>query len=409
MLRAARFSLIAAILLGIAWWVSTIPGSITAHSGDITVTASAPVAIMILALIALFLTILFRVIGGIRRAPGGLSRWQGGRRQNLGQVAIQRGLTALAAGDAKGADAEAGRAQKLLGETPLVLLLTAESARLMGKHEQADAAFKKLTTHKDMAFLGHRGLAHHAAATGDVDAARTHALAAEDAYPGSTWARAARLDVAVKNQDWRSALGLTQAPHEVAAIATAAANAATDRTAGLNYAKQAIKAAPGFAPAVAAYAGRLFEADRIRAARKAIIKGWTITPHPMLAAAYLSKTTDPIERVQTASQLAAAKPGHPESEILLAETSLAAKLTGEARRHAQAAIAAGLNDQRPYAVLSALGDAPVDAPTPKWSCTACHAESTGWHPACPNCGKPGTLNWKTHTTALATTALATTS
>lgn len=400
MLRAARFIVIAVILLGIAWWISTLPGSVTAHSGSYTVTASTPVALLILAAIALLLTIMFRVIGGIRRAPGGLSAWQGGRRKNLGEIAINRGLTALAAGDAKGAEAEAGRARKLLGETPLVLLLTAEAARLNGKHDQADAAFKKLTTHKDMAFLGHRGLGHHAAATGDHDAARKHALAAEDAYPGSSWARAERLAAALKQQDWRSALGLTQAPAEVAAIATAAANSTQDRSNALRYAKQAVKADPSLVPATVAYARSLSLAGKARAAKKALLNGWTATPHPMIAAAYLENIPDPIERVQAASQLAAAKPGHPESEILLAETSLAAKLTGEARRHAQAAIAAGLTDKRPYAVLTALGDAPVDAPSPKWTCQSCHAEHTSWHATCPNCGKVASLVWKSASTAL---------
>ncbi len=48
-------------------------------------------------------------------------------------MATQRGLVALAAEDAVTAQAEAGRARKLLGETPLVLLLTAEAAQLGGR------------------------------------------------------------------------------------------------------------------------------------------------------------------------------------------------------------------------------------------------------------------------------------
>ncbi|MDE8348515.1 MAG: heme biosynthesis HemY N-terminal domain-containing protein [Acidocella sp.] len=404
MLRALRTIIMALIVLGIAWWVSSFPGTVTAHSGNYTITATTPVAILGLAVSAMLLTIIFRVIGSIRRAPGNVSSWQGSRRKNLGEIAINRGLTALAAGDAKGAEAEASRARKLLGDTPLVLLLTAEAARLNGKHDQADAAFKKLATHKDMAFLGHRGLGHHAASTGNHDAARIHALAAEDAYPGSQWARAERLAAALKQQDWRTALGLTQAPAEVAAIATAAANATQDRGSALRFAKQAVKADPSLVPATVAYARSLMLANKARAAKKALLKGWTALPHPMIAAAYLENIPDPIERVQAASQLAAAKPGHPESEILLAETSLAAKLTGEARRHAQSAIAAGLTDKRPYAVLTALGDslgdAPVDAPAPKWTCLSCHTEHVGWHATCPSCGKAGTLVWKSAQTAL---------
>jgi HemY protein len=402
MRRTLKLIIIAAIVLAIIWWVAELPGTVTADAGPYIIQTTAPVAILLVALLALFFTILFRVIGGIRSTPAGVSAWRGSRARRLGQTATERGIVALAAGDAKAANAEASRARKLLGETPLVLLLTAESARLAGDGEQARAAFTKLTTHKDMAFLGHRGLLRHHAEAGDHSAAETHALAAEDAYPGAAWTKTERLSLALKKRDWRTALGLTKAPNEVAAIATAAAADATDSTAALNYAKQAVKAGPTLAPAVIAYATALRAKGKKRAARKVLANGWAAAPHPLIAAAYLAPVTDPIERVQAASELAAAKPGHGESELLLAETSLKAKLTGEARRHALAAINAGLTDRRPHAVLTALGDAPTDAESPKWTCSACHTTHINWQATCPACAKPGTLIWKTPGTALAT-------
>ena len=158
MLRAVKFLLIAAVLLVLAWWIGGLPGDVTAHVGPYTVETSTPAALLVLFLIA---SALFRVAARDRRhpaRPGGLSAWRGGRRQQQGELATQRGIVALAAGDAAAARAEAGRARKLLGDTPLVLLLAAESARLAGQAEQAQAAFPQLTRHKDMAFLGHRGL-----------------------------------------------------------------------------------------------------------------------------------------------------------------------------------------------------------------------------------------------------------
>ena len=47
-----------------------------------------------------------------------------------------------------------------------------------------------------MAFLGHRGLLRHSVAEGEHDQAHSHALAAEDAYPGSRWLRGKRLELA---------------------------------------------------------------------------------------------------------------------------------------------------------------------------------------------------------------------
>jgi HemY protein len=403
MLRAVRFLVVAALVLVLAWWIGTIPGTLTAQSGSYTVETSVPAAILILVLIAAFFTVLLRVIGGLRRAPGGFGSWRGARRQRLGEIATQRGIVALAAGDAVAADAEAGRARKLLGETPLVLLLTAESARLAGKPERANEAFQKLTAHKDMAFLGHRGLLRHHLAEGDHDTAAGHAVAAEKSYPGSAWLKTKRRDIAVKQGDWPAALVLAATPAEVAALATAAATSASDDRKAVGYAKQAVRAAPGLAPAVVAYAEALRKIRRLGAARRALVAGWGKAPHPLIAESYLKPFATPIERAQTVSELVAANPGHPESELVLAQTALAARLTGEARRHAEAAMAAGLTDGRAAEVLVALGDARQAATgtPPAWICAACHSSHAAWAPACPHCHQVGTLNWRATGTALA--------
>jgi HemY protein len=187
----------------------------------------------------------------------------------------------------------------------------------------------------------------------------------------------------------------------VAALAPAAAAKAEDRKA-VGFAKQAVRADPTLAPAVVAYADALRKIRRFGAARRALIAGWRQAPHPLIAENFIAAFPTPIERAQTVTELVAANPGHPESELLLAQTSLAAQLTGEARRHAAAAIAAGLTDGRAAAVLAALGDKPDMAatPAPVWLCTACHTSHAAWAPVCPYCHKPGSLAWKTTSTAL---------
>lgn len=407
MFRAIRFIVIAALLLALAWWIGTIPGTLTAHSGRVTVQTSVPVAILILAVIAVLLSFLLRLVFHLRRAPGGIGSWRSGRRQKQGEIAVQRGIVALAAGDGVAAQAAAVQARKQLGDTPLVLLLTAESARLAGKTAQAKAAFQQLTGHKDMAFLGHRGLLREHLEGGEHEIAATHALAAEDAYPGSAWLKTQRLDIALKQQDLKAALALTRNPAEIAALATVAANEAETAAEARRYAKQAIRAAPKLAPAIAAYARALRRSNRERAARQVLVRGWAASPHPLIAAAYLEKSASPIERAQAALELAKAAPGQPETELLLAETSLAAQLSGEAKRHANAAIQAGLSDKRPYHVLATLEPSPASisaaasAPAPKWVCGNCSAEALDWTAICPGCGKAGTLSWRTVPKALA--------
>jgi HemY protein len=237
-------------------------------------------------------------------------------------------------------------------------------------------------------------------AKGDHDAAHSHALSAQDSYPGSTWLKSQRLEIAVKKSDWKAALALAQTPAEIAALATAAATAAANTGEALAYAKQALKANPALAPAVVIYAKSLRKKNKLRAAQRALQKGWTTAPNPLIAECYLDGISAPLDRAKAAGDLAFVNPGHKESELLLAETSLAAKLTGEARRHAEAAITAGLTDKRPYAVLAALDDgrealtALASAPSPKWKCTNCQTDHDTWSPICPHCTKPGTLIWQ---------------
>jgi HemY protein len=395
MWRAVKFIVIAAILLVLAWWIGGLPGNVTAISGPYRVETSVPAALLILVLIALLLTVLLRVLGGVRRAPGGVVAWRGGRRQRLGEIATQRGLVALAAGDVAAARAEAGRARKCLGDTPLVLLLTAEAARLAGKADQAQEAFRQLARDKDMGFLGHHGLLRHSLAAQDHEAAQDHALAAERAYPGSVWLQEQKKDLAVRQQDWGAALALTRKPAEIAAFATAAARASLTPQNTLAYAKKAVKADPGLAPAVVAYAAALRQAGKPRAAKKALAAGWKVAPHPMIAAAYLEPLATPLERAQAASELAAAHPGHAESELVLGETALAARLTGEARRHAEAALAAQGDDGRAADILARLEGKQAHAfSEAAWICEGCQTRCADWAPVCPHCQRSGTLVWQ---------------
>jgi HemY protein len=400
MLRAVRFLLIAVVLLLIVWWVGGLPGDVTAHVGRLTIETSTPAAVLIIIVVAAFLTILLSVLGSLRGAPGRLGEWRFGRKRRLGEVATQRAIVALAAGDLPAAKAEAGRARKLLGEAPLVLLVQAEAARLSGEDEAARVGFEALTQHKDMAFLGHHGLIRHSLAQGAHGAAHEHALAAEDAYPGSAWLRAQRLHIAVKKADWPAALALTKAPNEVAALAAAAAGATSDPASRLGFAKRAVKAAPASPAAVLAYAAALAARGKPRAAQKALLAGWKAVQHPDIAAAFLSPHATPLEQAKAAGELAAAAPGG-ESELVQAQTALAAALPGEARRHALAAREAGIRDGRADAVLAKLDGAPaVPVAQRLWHCAACHAAQADWAPACAQCGRIGTLSWQMPGTAL---------
>jgi HemY protein len=399
MLTAAKFLLLAALFLALAWWVGGMPGDVTANAGDYTITTSTPAAVLLLFLIAALFVVILRVLGSVYRAPKNVAAWRGAKKATAGDIATQRGLVALAAGDAAAAQAEAKRAAKYLGETPLAVLLRAEAAKLSGDVAGAKAAFKTLAAHKEMRFLGHRGLLDASLTEADHEAAQRHAANAEDAYPGAAWTRAQRLTLALKARDYTTALGLTREKNEVAALAVAAGAQAGNPRDALRYAQIALKAVPDFAPAVAAAAAALRALGKHRAARKAVLGAWRSAPHPILAAAWFVPEATPLERAQDAQALAAVNPEHAESEEVLAQTALDAGLPAEAKRHAEAAIEIG-DDGRAQGILDALDGKPRTPGRGTWLCDACHNAAPVWSALCPSCEKPGTLRWRAPGTAL---------
>jgi HemY protein len=303
--------------------------------------------------------------------------------------------------DAATAQARAVRAKTLLGETPLVLLLTAEAARLAGDAETAAVHFEKLTADKALGFAGHHGLLRHSLAVADHDKAAVHATTAARKFPGSAWVQKQRLHLAVAQKHWADGLAFTNDPAEIAALGSAAAQVADPRQ-GVKLAQAALRAVPGFAPALVAYAAALRALGKERAARGVLKNGFKGNPHPLIAAAYVAGFGTPIERAQAAQSLAAVAPAQGESALIQAQTALAADLPGEARRHAHDAIAAGMTDARPLAVLAALEGKPAPAaPVPGWICEACNTKSENWVPVCPHCQKLGGMAWRALGTALA--------
>ncbi len=225
--------------------------------------------------------------------------------------------------------------------------------------------------------------------------------------PGAAWLRRERARLAVRAGNWSDALSLADADAPKAALTAAAADAEPDANRALRLAKDAWQDDPSLAPAALAYARRLRAAGRESRALATIRHSWTLSPQPDLAEFALAPITGALPRLQAAQKLTEANPEHTESRLLLARAALEAGLTGEARRHADAARATGLNQRRLWLLLAeieeaeggdqrdALRHAASADPDPQWSCTACHTAHASWRPNCPDCFTVGSLRWST--------------
>ncbi len=408
MRRIIGFLLLAAIVIAVAWWVASLPGHFAAQIGTLTVQTTTPIAVLALAVLVVLLVVLLRLIFGLLRLPRRLRRARAARARRLGDAAVTRTLLALAAGESSEARRESGRARRLLGDTPQTLLLAAEAARRLGREGEAESLYRRLAERDDAPFLGLRGLLRQAIAREDWPAAAELAGRAEAAHPGSLWLRSERAQLAIRAGDWKQAMALAAPGGPLAAVATAAAEAEPDEDAAQKLARQAFAADPALAPAAIAYARRLRDAGREGRAQDVIRRAWEARPHPDLAGFALAPVAAPLARMKAAEKLANANPTDPESHLLLARASLEAGLTGEARRHAEAARAAGLNQRRVWTLLADIAEAEApgseaarDAlrhaaaadPDPVWRCEACGAIQAAWHPACPICHVPGRITW----------------
>ena len=409
------FTLLAALVIAGAWWLAGLPGGVSVTVLGTTIETSAPVALTLLALLFLAIYIVIRLLAALIRIPAGARHWGRARDRRRGDTAVTRTLVALAANDTGAARREAGLSRRLLGETPLTLLLAAQAERQAGRDDEAEAVFKRLAAMPDAKLLGLRGQLRMAASREDWAAASQLAQQAEAAYPGAAWLTDERRRMALLTGQYREALRLMgparkrgdAQPAVRAALGVAAAEEEPDKAAALRLAKTAFEAQSSLAPAAIAYAARLRAAGKDRTANDVLRRAWTLQPQPEVADAFLSAITDKLARHRAVGGLINANPAHPDSALLLARTALEAGLVADARRHATTARQAGLDDRRLWVLLAdvaesdgdragaqeALRQIPGARAEPAWRCQTCGTLHRAWHPVCDSCGTPGAIAW----------------
>ena len=411
--RVLFILLLTAAVILLAWQMLLLPGTVSLEVGDFAIDMPTPVAGLGLLVLFTLLYILLRAGGALMRLPRRLRERRAARHRRQGDGAVTRALVALAAGDATAARREAAQARRLLGDSAQTLLLTSEAGRLAGRTDETEGALLALAARKDAAFLGLRGLLRDAMAREAWAEAADLARRAEAAHPGAAWLRTERAQLAMRTGAWTDALSLTTEKTPKAALALAAAQAERDGGKALSLARQAFELDNTLIPAALEYATRLRATGSERRAQTVLRTAWKAAPHQALADLALAATHEALPRARAAQKFIADTPGHAEAHFLLARAELAAGLTGEARRHVDAAHNAGMDQRRLWSLLADIeeaerGDTEVGRAAqrdalkraaeahddPAWHCAACGAVQPAWHPACPSCGATFSLAWR---------------
>jgi HemY protein len=438
--------LILAAAVAVAAYFAANPGhvAIVWQGWEIETSVGVLAAAVALTIVAAF--VLYLVLSLIMGVPRALLRRRREERRRAGYRALSEGMVAIAAGDLEEAQRRVQKADQLLADPPLTLLLSAQTAQLEGDMAAAKKFFTAMIERPETEFLGLRGLINEALRTGDEAVALRLVERAKSLRPATPWLVETLLRLEVRDGRWEEArativeaikkhsLPPERARHHQGVILyelSRAADCAGDRRRAVAIAREALQLAPDLAAPIAHYARYLTEEGRKKAAAKAVERAWRTAPLPELALAYqaIFAGEPPLVQLKYVERLAVLNPAARESHVAAAEAALSAQLWGEARRHLERALAAPAPCYRHRNGAAAGSEADLARPTPRlcrlrarldtaehgaggiggdrfgetadilpdpcYICADCGGESPEWHSLCPYCGAFDALAWHT--------------
>jgi HemY protein len=340
MLRLA-FLLIVAVAAMLASWqiVTTDAGTVEINWFGTEITTSALFGLLVLVVLVALALPLLRFLMFLMDAPGRLGKMSQRQRVRRGQEALALGLIAAEAGEFEDARRHADKAEDLIDEPRLAMLLQARAAEVGGDTAGAERAYSGMLQHEDTEVLGRKGLMAAALKRGDRNAARTHAEGALKASKTAVWPFQYAFDLAVQAADWENAIETLEQGDKRKlvedkigkrrrAVLMAAQAAKLERERhpdkAADLAQKAFRMAPAFAPAGALAARLLVGEGKSERAAAILEEAWENGPHPAIAHAYRDIVPGESRDARAARMTALAEKRRDsrESKIILAELAM---------------------------------------------------------------------------------------
>lgn len=428
MIRALWFLFLVSIGVFALVWLADRPGSLVLEWQGYRVETSVAMLIGTIVAVSVTTALSYRIWLFLRRAPSQLSDAWKQRRKQQGYQALTRGMVAVSAGDAEEARRSVKRAEVLLNEPPLTMLLSAQTAQLNGDEKAAETFFKAMTENPETEFLGIRGLLSQAVKQGETSDALQLARRAYRLRPKSEWVANHLFDLQTREGLWLDArvtsdelarnhtIDKAEAKHRSAALyyqLGLEAQSSGDEADAFSQFKKAAENDLGFAPAVATYAQAMIKKGRLRKAISILEKAWTLSPHPSLLGIYwqAAEANDGLEQVRATERLCKINAGHMESHVARTRAALGAQLWGEARQQLeQVGVTHGDNlDSRICRLWAELEEgehndltkahswltrASVADSEAQWVCGDCGNTIPEWMVRCGNCDGFNSFTWR---------------
>jgi HemY protein len=421
-IRAATLFILIGLSIWLAVWFADNPGRVEIEIAGLRIGTRTGVLVGAILVFAVLSAAAYRLWRFARRAPGQLVRLRHANRRRKGYKALTQGMVAVAAGDSSEAIRFARKANVLLNDPPLTMLLSAQAAQLDGDEDAARHYFEAMLEAPDMAFLGVRGLLMQAIRRDDTREALRLANQADVLRPGTPWVLSKLFELQAGAQQWEAAnktllqgSGAKNAQtgrrrRAVVALALSEEAAASgDHKQAIKQARAACELDSHLIPALAAHVRHLAAAGQMRKAAKTLLAAWARNPHPDLAAAFGAlggPDEAPLDRVKRFQSLYKARPDDIESRLTLAEASLAASLWGEARRYLEGIDQPSARHCRLMAALEEQESGDTEAarrwrdkaalapPQSVWICGECGSGASAWTPTCDQCNAFDGLTWR---------------
>ena len=170
-MRVLAAVVVVAVLVAVAVFFAERPGRVAIAWQGRQLETSVGVLAAASVLLALAVAVLLGLLRLIGRSPRAVSRWRRERRRRAGYRALSQGMVAVAAGEPREAQRYARRADALLADPPLTLLLSAQAAQLDGDENAAKKFFTAMLDRPETEFLGLRGLINQALRADECGAA----------------------------------------------------------------------------------------------------------------------------------------------------------------------------------------------------------------------------------------------
>lgn len=414
-----------AIVIAAAIWLIERPGQVSVEWLGYRIDSTVGVLLLAVFLVVIAATLLYRFLAALRRAPGSIRQGMRDGRRERGYLALTQGMVAVAAGDPEEARKLAARANRLLDEPPLTLLLSAQAAQLNGDEAAAERYFQAMLEREETAFLGLRGLVNQALKAGDEEKALLYTRQARDLRPETPWVAQTLFELelrhgklegasealalvksskALSRAEWKRRRAVLLTEEGRALLAAGKTGEAVEKL------REANRLAPTLVPAATLLAQAWISNNNNSKAQRLLKKTWSLEPHPSLLQPFfdLAPNEAPLAGVRRLEKLIAGQPDHIQSHLAAARAALDAELWGEARRHLEKASAQETTESvcrlmaeleeaehgNSAAARQWFQRAAGAAADPTWVCSNCGVAASEWGAHCRACGSIDSLTWR---------------